>query len=103
MWLILLVDAELYAFTLRSDGTNLGIQEMRKVNSDNYDLDNGYSVYLSGVSNANKDFADVGFVISPRAKSYVLSFSPISNRISILKLKDKFKRFWPQLNLKDFG
>ena len=42
---------------------------------------------MSGSSHSGKEWAGVGFVVSPKVKALISSFNPASNRISSIKLK----------------
>ena len=64
----------------------LCMQETRKVKSDCFELDCGHLVYWSGSGEEGREWAGVGFVISPRFQRYVKSFTPFSNRIAGLKM-----------------
>lgn len=63
------------------------IQETRKINSDHYDTDSGYAVYLSGSSSVHREWAGVGFIVSPYFKHHIVGFNPWCNRICTLKMR----------------
>ena len=60
------------------------MQETRKKNADEYVTELGFKVMLSGGSNAAKEWAGVGFIVSPRFTSRVVSYCPFSNRLASL-------------------
>ena len=63
------------------------IQETRKKLSDTFSA-HGYTIYLSGGSSmSSREWAGVGFILSPRASKYVIGFTPFSNRIASLRLR----------------
>ena len=62
------------------------IQEARKKLSDTLTA-HGYTIYLSGSSTSSREWAGVGFILSPRASKYVIGFTPFSNRIASLRLR----------------
>ena len=63
------------------------IQETRKLKSDSYVTDDGYHVYLSGSGDASREWAGVGFIVSPSSKHFVIGFDPFSNRICSMRVK----------------
>ena len=73
---------------MRGDGIDIMcIQETRKKSSDNFLTAFGYSVYLSGGSGESREWAGVGFILSPRARSSMIGFTPFSNRIASLRMR----------------
>jgi len=62
------------------------IQEVRKKNSDKFISDDGYTVLWSGSGDGSREWAGVGFIISPSLQPNFLGFRPLSNRIAALKL-----------------
>ena len=62
------------------------LQETRKPKSDTYSTDGGFLVYLSGRGDEHREWAGVGFVVAPWAKSLATSFRPCCSRIASLKL-----------------
>jgi exonuclease III len=62
------------------------IQEVRKKNSDKFISDDGYTVLWSGSGDGSREWAGVGFIISPSLQRNFLGFRPLSNRIAALKL-----------------
>ena len=62
------------------------IQEVRKPNSDYYLTDDGFTVILSGSSNIAREWAGVGFIVSPSLKQKV-EFLQFDNRIASIKLR----------------
>ena len=65
----------------------LCIQETRISKSPYYFTDDGYLVVLSGSSSDEKEWAGVGFIISPFMVSSVCGFLQQSNRLGCLKLR----------------
>ena len=65
----------------------LCVQECRKLKSDKFWSDSGHMVLLSGSGSGTREWAGVGFIVSPRMQSQVIGFRPISNRIAVLKMR----------------
>ena len=66
----------------------LCIQETRKPNSDKYwHDDSGHLVLLSGNGGGSREWAGVGFVVSPALQRYIVGFHPVSSRIACLKMR----------------
>ena len=63
------------------------MQEVRRLKSDCFRAESGFSVYLSGSCSGDREWAGVGFVVAPHVSSCVVGFTPMSNRIASLKLK----------------
>ena len=62
------------------------LQETRKPKSDIF-LRNGYKVVLSGSGVAEREWAGVGFILSPRAQKSIVGFCQLNNRMASLRLK----------------
>lgn len=69
------------------------LQETRKKDSTHYVLDSGHLVILSGSGGPGSEWSGVGFVISPRMKSYIQNFLQFSDRLCSLKIKTKGGKF----------
>jgi hypothetical protein len=65
----------------------LVIQETHRPNSDYFVTAEGYFVILSGATGDGKERAGVGFIIAPDLRRSVVGFSPISDRLAVLKLR----------------
>ena len=63
------------------------IQETRKSNSDKYLHDSGHVVLLSGNGSGLREWAGVGFIVSPALQRFVVGFHPISSRMACLKVR----------------
>ena len=68
--------------------SNIGVlclQETHRCGSDYWITEDGYLVILSGVAEDVREYAGVGFLISPRIRPALLGFLQVSNRICCLK------------------
>ena len=65
----------------------LCIQETHLPGADSYVTDSGFLVILSGGPSGCREYAGVGFVVSPWARRNVISFSEHSDRIAWLRLR----------------
>ena len=63
------------------------IQETRRGNTDKYYTDRGFLVLLSGRGDGSKEYAGVGFLVSPSIQPSILGFTPHSSRTASLKLR----------------
>ena len=63
------------------------MQEVRKAKSDTFELDSGHLVFWSGGGGDAREWAGVGFMVSPRFKSQIIGYIPFSSRNACLKLK----------------
>ena len=55
--------------------------------SDYYDTEDGFLVVLSGKATDKKDYAGVGYLIAPSARSSVIGFCQAHERYAALKLR----------------
>ena len=65
----------------------LCIQETRIKASPHYVSEDGFTVILSGSTDVEREFAGVGFIVAPWARSSVVSFLQWSNRLASLKIR----------------
>ena len=63
------------------------IEETRKLKSDVYLTSRGYKLILSGCSTSEREWAGVGFILSPKVCKSVAGFCKFNNRLASLKLK----------------
>ena len=84
-----LTDIKLYEICMYMQANSVDIfciQETRKPLSDNFISDLGYHVYLSGGCGASREWAGVGFIISPAVAHQIAGVTPVSNRVACLKM-----------------
>jgi hypothetical protein len=63
------------------------IQEVRKLKSEVLDSDRGYQLILSGGSASQREWAGVGFIVSPKVRKSIVGYCQFNNRMASLKLK----------------
>ena len=63
------------------------LQETRKSKSDVFVEERGFKIILSGCSVAEREWAGVGFIVSPKVRKSIKGFCQFSNRLASLKLK----------------
>ena len=63
------------------------LQETRIKQTPHYITDEGFLVILSGAESEGRDYARVGFIVSPRARHAVYGFLQLSSRIACLKVR----------------
>ncbi len=85
-----LTDEKLIAlqqFMFRQDIDILCMQETHRQLSDYFISDAGFLVVLSGGPDNQREYAGVGFLISPQIRSAVHGFCQASNRMACLKIR----------------
>ena len=63
------------------------MQEVRRLNTDKFFSEGGHEVLISGSGGGGREWAGVGFIISPKLRHFIMGFRPLSNRIAALKLR----------------
>jgi exonuclease III len=63
------------------------IQETRKPMSDYYFAEGGFKVILSGSSSTDREWAGVGFIVSPASVNSIVGFCQVSNWVASLKVR----------------
>lgn len=84
-----LTDIKIYEICnyMEANGIHIAcVQETRQPKSDSYCTETGFQVLLSGGTGA-KEWAGVGFIVSPEFKKNVVSSCPFSNRIASITFK----------------
>ena len=65
----------------------LCMQETRRLKSDVFMTSRGYKVILSGSSTSEREWAGVGFILSPKVCKSIAGFCQYNNRLASVKLK----------------
>ena len=63
------------------------VQETRKLNSDKFNAQSGHFFFLSGSSGVTREWAGVGLIVAKHLENLIVGFTPVSNRIGVLKLR----------------
>ena len=78
---------EVCTYMLNNSVDIMCLQETRRGNSDTFCTDRGFQVFESGRGDGLRETAGVAFVISPRMRAHILSFTPHSSRVAALKIR----------------
>ena len=63
------------------------MQETRRAKSDNFVTDDGYEFFLSGRGDTAKEWAGVGFILSPHVREHCTGFQPFCSRLACLRVR----------------